>query len=51
MVHTIFFPTLANTGVMTKIKDIFYRGTNQTVWKLNVNQFLKELEIYPKWKQ
>ena len=50
LVHTIFFPTLAKTGVMTRIGDIFYRGTDQTVWQLNTEQFLKELEIAPKWQ-
>lgn len=50
MVHTIFFPTLEKTGVMTKIKNVFYRGTDQTVWKLNTQQFLRELSISPKWE-
>lgn len=49
MVHTIFFPTLAKTGVMKRVTDVFYRGTNQTVWQINVEQFLKELELYPRW--
>ena len=49
MVHTIFFPTLAKTGVMTRVCDVHYRGTDQTVWQLNIDQFLKELELYPRW--
>ena len=50
LVHTIFFPTLAKTGVMTKVGDVFYRGSDQTVWQLNTEQFLKELVIAPKWE-
>lgn len=50
LVHTIFFPTLAKTGVMKRIDDIFYRGSNQTVWQLNTEQFLKELAVAPKWE-
>lgn len=49
MVHTIFFPTLAKTGIMEKVGDVFYRGTDQTVWKLNTKQFLEELKTAPKW--
>ena len=49
MVHTIFFPTLAKKGIMTKIKDVFYRGTDQTVWQINTEEFLKDLNIYPIW--
>lgn len=50
LVHTIFFPTLAKTGVMTRIGDVFYRGTDQTVWQLNTKQFLDELAVAPKWE-
>ena len=50
LVHTIFFPTLAKTGVMKRISDVYYRGTDQTVWQLNTEQFLKELAEAPKWK-
>jgi len=49
LVHTIFFPTLAKKGIMTKIKDVHYRGTDQTVWKLNVDLFIKDLVHYPRW--
>ena len=50
LVHTIFFPTLAKTGVMERKCDVHYRGTNQTVWKLNAKQFLEELSKSPKWE-
>jgi len=49
LVHTIYFPTLAKIGTVDKIGDIFYRNTNQTAWKLNVNTFLKQLSLYPRW--
>jgi len=51
MVHTIFFPTLAKTGVMKRVCDLYYRGTDQTVWQLNTRQFLDELAVMPKWEQ
>ena len=50
LVHTIFFPTLEKTGVMTRISDIHYRNTDQTVWQLNTKQFLEELAAAPKWQ-
>jgi hypothetical protein len=48
-VHTIYFPTMVKSNIMTKVKDVHYRGTDQTVWKVNVDQFFNELNKYPKW--
>ena len=49
LVHNIYFPTLVKSGVMSKIKDVHYRYTDQTVWQLNVDKFYEELNKYPKW--
>lgn len=49
LVHKIFAPAMEETGQMSRIKDIFYRGNNQTVWELHVEKFLEELGKYPKW--
>jgi len=37
------------SGQMKRIKEIEYRGTQQTVWQLFPNKFLEELEKYPRW--
>lgn len=50
MVHTIFFPTLEKTGVMKRVCEVYYRGTDQTVWQLNTEKFLDELSVAPKWE-
>jgi hypothetical protein len=48
-VHTLWLPMLAKQGEFTKIKEIHYRGTIQTVWKLNANTYLDHLAEH-KWK-
>ena len=49
LVHNIFGPAMETTGQMKRIKDIEYRGTQQTVWQLFPTKFLEELEKYPRW--
>jgi hypothetical protein len=49
LVHSIFAPAMEKTGQMKKIKELFYRGTQQTVWQLFPDKFLSELSKYPKW--
>jgi len=49
LVHNIFGPAMEATGQMKCIKEIDYRGTNQTVWELFPKRFLEELERYPRW--
>jgi len=48
-VHRTYFPTLEKIGVVKKVKDVFYRGTDQTVWKINVDLFYENLNRYPRW--
>lgn len=49
LVHSIYFPTLAKVGVVSKIKDVHYRHTDQTVWEIHPEKFYENLERYPRW--
>jgi hypothetical protein len=49
LVHKIWAPMLAESKCLKKIDQIKYRGTDQTVWRLNVKEFYKQLERYPRW--
>lgn len=49
LVHRIYFPTLEKEGEFTKVKELDYRGTVQTVWKLDPKIFLQNLSKN-KWK-
>ena len=51
LVHNIFGPAMEESGQMKKIKEINYRGTNQTVWQLFPGKFYEELRKYPSWKE
>ena len=48
-VHNVFGPALERKGIMKRIKEIDYRGHNQTVWQLFPDKFLKDLENYTRW--
>lgn len=49
LVHRIFCPIMEKTGQLSKVCDMIYRGSNQTVWQLHVDKFLHELNKYPRW--
>ena len=49
LVHRIFGPAMEKTGQMKRIKDIFYRGSIQTIWEFYPNRFLEELNKYERW--
>lgn len=49
LVHRIFAPAMEKTGQMKRIKDLFYRGTFQTVWEIFPEKFYEELKKYPRW--
>lgn len=49
LVHRIFAPAMVESGQMKKIKDVFYRGTDQTVWELYPEKFYQELNRHPRW--
>jgi len=49
LVHRIFCPAMEKSGQMKRIKDLAYRGTNQTVWQLFPDMFYKELNKSVRW--
>lgn len=49
-VHNIFGPALERQGAMKKIKDVHYRGTDQTVWELYPDVFMEQLNRLPRWQ-
>lgn len=49
-VNGIWAKLLSRQGVLEPVKDIFYRGANQTVWQLNTESFLAQLEQHPRWE-
>jgi hypothetical protein len=49
-VNGIWAKLLSKQGVIKKVKDIFYRGTNQTVWQLNTEEFMKQIDQHTKWE-
>jgi hypothetical protein len=49
LVHRHYFPTLAELGIVKRIKTVYYRGVDQTVWQIYPDKFLANLERYPRW--
>lgn len=49
LVHTIYFPTLEKAKIVTRIGDIYYRNTHQTLWQIHPDKFLDNLKRYPRW--
>jgi hypothetical protein len=49
LVHRYYFPTLEKLGIVKKVKDIHYRHTDQTLWKIHGDRFLENLKRYPRW--
>lgn len=49
LVHRIYGPAMESSGQMKRIKNIFYRGTEQTVWELFPDKFYAELNKNKRW--
>ena len=49
LVHRHYFPTLEKLKIVEKVKEINYRYTDQTVWRIYGDRFLENLERYPRW--
>lgn len=47
--HRYYFPTLEKIGVAERVKEVYYRNTDQTVWKINADRFFENLQRYPRW--
>jgi hypothetical protein len=49
LVHEIFCPALEKKGVLEFRGNKIYRGLEQSFWKLNVENFYKDLSRFPRW--
>ena len=49
LVHRIFGPAMEKSGQMKKVKEMYYRGENQTIWELFPDRFLEELNRNKRW--
>jgi hypothetical protein len=49
LVHSIVAPTLESVGVYTRITDMMYRGTIQTVWRVNADVYFDQLKKVKSW--
>lgn len=49
-VNDIWARLLEKQGVLEKVKNIFYRGSDQTVWLLNNKEFFLRLHQEPIWE-
>lgn len=48
-VHRTWAPLLQREGTLSKECDLHYRGTDQTVWRVNVEKFYADLDKYGRW--
>ena len=48
-VHRTCAPLLQGEGTLSKECDLHYRGTDQTVWRVNVDKFYEDLDRYGRW--
>lgn len=51
LVHDIYCPALVETGVLTHETELYYRGHLQSFWRLNTDEFLRQLDLYGHWQQ
>jgi hypothetical protein len=49
LVHRHYFPILAELGIVKRVREVYYRGIDQTVWQIYPDRFLENLEKYPRW--
>jgi hypothetical protein len=49
LVHRMYMPGLVKNGTANRIKDVEYRGHIQTVWKLNRDVFVEQLNQCLRW--
>jgi hypothetical protein len=50
LVHKIFGPAMEKQNVMKRIKEVFYRGSIQTVWEFFPKEFLIQLNNNKRWQ-
>lgn len=49
LVSKIFAPAMEKTGQISYVRDVEYRGCNQSVWQFFPEKFWKEMSKYPRW--
>jgi len=49
LVHRHYFPTLEKLGIVSRVGNMLYRNTEQTVWQIYPEAFYANLELYPRW--
>ena len=49
VVDKVWFPRLAERGIFTKVKEVFYRGHYQNIWELNVSEYLTQIAEVDLW--
>lgn len=49
LVHRHYFPTLEKLGIVERVREVNYRNTDQTVWKIYADRFQENLAKYPRW--
>jgi hypothetical protein len=49
LVHRIWAPALVRTGALEKATEMEYRGAWQTIWRVNVEMFYDQLDLYGRW--
>ena len=47
--NQFIWKTLEKIGIVSRVKDVHYRHTDQTVWEIHADKFLENLERYPRW--
>ena len=50
LVHKIWAPMLAKSGCLEYVKDLNYRNTPQSIWRLNPRVFLSQLYKQRLWR-
>lgn len=50
LVHNYYFPTLEKLNIVKRVKEVYYRYTNQTVWEIFPDRFYANLAKYPRWE-
>jgi hypothetical protein len=48
-VNNLWFPMQAELGRFTWVKETHYRGCDQNVWELNIDEFWKSLPKELQW--
>lgn len=48
-VNKYYLPLLEELNVVTRVKQVVYRGLPQTVWKLHIHELQRQFKLYQPW--